>query len=110
MNITQRKPVTVGEIITEEFLIPLNITQGELADAMGVSRKTINEICNNRRSLTADTALMLSRVFDSTPQFWLNTQQRNDIWLALNSPKRRAKIEHAIFYKKIKHKKEKKRA
>lgn len=95
MNITKRKPVSVGEMINEEFLEPLGLTQGQLAEAMGVSRKTVNELCTNRRSITADTALMLATVFGNTPDFWLNLQQRNDLWRALNTPKRRARIEKA---------------
>ena len=95
MNITKRKPVGVGEMLTEEFLGPLGITQGELAAAMGVSRKTVNELCTDKRSVTADTALMLARVFGNTPDFWLNLQQRNDIWAALHTPKRLARIERA---------------
>lgn len=93
MNITKRKPVSVGEMITEEFMIPLKITQGQLAIAMGVSRKTVNELCTNRRSITADTALMLARVFGNNPDFWLNLQRRNDIWEALNTPKRKFRID-----------------
>lgn len=95
MNITKRKPVSVGEMLVEEFMKPLNITQGKLAEAMGVSRKTINELCNNRRSVTADTALMLSRALGNSPDFWLNVQQRTDIWEALNTPRRRERIEQA---------------
>jgi len=95
MNITKRQPVNVGEMITEEFLVPLGITQGRLAEAMGVSRKTVNELCTNRRSVTADTALMLATVFGNTVDFWLKLQQRNDVWRALNTPKRRARIEKA---------------
>ena len=57
MNITKRQPVSVGEMITEEFLVPMALTQGQLAEAMGVSRKTVNELCTNRRAITADTAL-----------------------------------------------------
>ena len=94
-NITKRQPVSVGEIIGEEFLEPLGITQGQLAEAMSVSRKTVNELCVNRRAVTADTALMLAKVFGNTPEFWLNVQQRNDLWKALNNPKRRARIERA---------------
>ena len=93
MILTKRQPVSVGEMITEEFLVPLGITQGQLASAMGVSRRTINEICNSKRSITVDTALMLAKVFNNTPNFWLNLQQRNDIWTALHSPKRMEKIE-----------------
>jgi addiction module HigA family antidote len=95
MNITKRQPVGVGEMITEEYLVPLGITQGQLAEAMGVSRKTVNELCNNRRSVTADTALMLATAFGNTVDFWLKLQQRNDVWKALNTPKRRARIEKA---------------
>ena len=95
MNITKRQPVSVGEMLTEEYLVPLAITQGHLAEAMGVSRKTVNELCTNRRSVTADTALMLAKVFGNTVDFWLKLQQRNDIWKAMNTPKRRARIEKA---------------
>ena len=82
-------------MITEEFLVPIGITQRQLAEAMGVSRKTVNELCTNRRFITADTALMLATVFGNTADFWLNLQQRNDVWKALNTPKRRARIEKA---------------
>ena len=95
MNITIRQPVSVGEMITEEFLVPMELTQGQLAEAMGVSRKTVNELCTNRRSITADTALMLAKVFGNTANFWLNLQQRNELWKALNTEKRRARIEKA---------------
>ena len=95
MNITKRKPVSVGEMMNEEYLVPLGITQGQLAEAMGVSRKTVNELCTNRRSVTADTALMLATVFGNTADFWLKLQQRNDLWKALNTPKRRARIDKA---------------
>lgn len=93
MNVTKRKPVSVGDMLTEEFLVPHSLTQGQLAAAMGVSRKTVNELCNNRRAITADTALMLARVFGNSAEFWLNVQQRNDLWAALNTPKRRARID-----------------
>jgi addiction module HigA family antidote len=95
MIITKRKPVSVGEMVTEEFMIPLGITQGQLASAMGVSRRTVNELCTGKRSITVDTALMLAKVFGNTPNFWLNLQQRNDIWAALHSPKRMKRIERA---------------
>ncbi len=95
MNITKRQPVSVGEIITEEFLVPLGLTQGQFAEAMGVSRKTVNELCANRRAITADTALMIVTVFCNTADFWLNLQRRNELWKALNTPKRRARIEKA---------------
>jgi antitoxin HigA-1 len=57
-----------------------------LADAMGVNRRTVNELCTKRRAITVDTALILARVCDNTVEFWLNLLQRNDLWQALNSP------------------------
>ncbi len=95
MNITKRQPISVGELLTEEFLIPMELSQGQLAEAMGVSRKTVNELCMNRRTITVDTALMLSKVFGNSAEFWLNSQRRNDLWKAMNSEKRRNRIEKA---------------
>jgi addiction module HigA family antidote len=92
---TKRKPVSVGDILTEEFLKPMSLTQGALAEAMGVERKLVNELCNDRRAVTADTALMLARVFGNSPEFWLNVQRRTDLWEALHTPKRRQRIEQA---------------
>ena len=63
MQLTKRKPATVGEILVEEFLTPLNLTQGELAEAMSVPRKHVNELCNDRRAVTAPN-LVLRRTGD----------------------------------------------
>ena len=95
MLLTKRKPATVGEILIEEFLTPLNITQSALAEAMGVPRKHVNELCNQRRSVTAATALILARVFGNSPDFWLNIQRRTDLWNALHSPAERQRIDRA---------------
>ena len=95
MLMTKQKPVYVGEMLVEEYMEPLNVTQVQLAKAMGVSRRTVNEICTNKRSVTVDTALMLAKVFGNTPDFWLNVQRRNDIWAALNTPKRIDRINRA---------------
>lgn len=93
--LTTRKPASVGEILTEEFLEPMRLTQGQLAKAMGVPRKHANELCNDRRAVTADTALILARVFGNSADFWLNVQRRVDLWEAMNTPKRRKRIERA---------------
>jgi antitoxin HigA-1 len=93
--LTTRKPASVGEILTTEFLEPMGLTQGQLAKAMGVPRKHANELCNDRRAITADTALILARVFGNSADFWLNVQRRSDLWEALNSPWERARIERA---------------
>lgn len=93
--LTMRKPAGIGEILTEEFLGPMGLTQSQLAKAMGVPRKHVNELCNDRRTITADTALILARVFGNSAEFWLNIQRRVDLWDAMNSPKRRKRIERA---------------
>ena len=95
MLATKRKPVTVGEMLVEEFMRPMGLTQGALAEAMGVQRKHVNELCNDRRAVTAPTALILARVFGNSPDFWLNVQRRTDLWQALHSPKERQRIERA---------------
>jgi antitoxin HigA-1 len=95
MLMTKRKPVTVGEILVQEFMEPMGLTQGVLAEAMGVSRKHVNELCNDRRAVTAPTALILARVFGNSPEFWLNVQRRGDLWEAMHSPRERERIERA---------------
>ncbi len=67
MLTTKRKLATVGEILTEEFMETLGLTQGALAEAMGVQRKHVNELCGNRRNVSAATALILARVFGNQP-------------------------------------------
>ena len=91
MLTTKRKPATPGEILVEEFMEPMGLTQGALAEAMGVQRKHVNELCNERRTVTASTALILARVFGNSPEFWLNVQRRSDLWKALDSPLERAR-------------------
>jgi addiction module HigA family antidote len=84
MLTTKRKPVSAGEMLTEEFMIPLGLTQGRLADAMGVPRKHVNQICNGRRAITTSTALSLAKVFGNTPDFWLKVQKRTDLWKVIS--------------------------
>src|ERR671914_730032 len=95
MLMTKRKPVTVAEILVEEFMRPMGLTQAALAAAMGVQRRHVNELCNNRRNVTAATALILARVFGNSPDFWLNVQRRSELWDAMNSPRERERIERA---------------
>jgi addiction module HigA family antidote len=95
MLMTKRKPATVGEILVEEFMEPMRLTQQALADAMGVQRKHVNQLCKDRRSVTAPTALILARVFGNSPDFWLNVQRRSDLWKAMNSLEERERIERA---------------
>lgn len=95
MLMTKRKPATVGEILIEEFMQPLGLTQGALAKAMGIQRKHVNKLCNDRRNVTASTALILARVFGNTADFWLNVQRRTGLWNALHSPRERGRIDRA---------------
>jgi antitoxin HigA-1 len=95
MLMTKRKPVGVGEILVQEFMEPMGLTQAVLAEAMGVQRKHVNELCNNRRAVTAPTALILARVFGNSPDFWLNVQRRSDLWEAMRSPRERERIKRA---------------
>jgi addiction module HigA family antidote len=95
MLTTKHKPASVGEVLVEEFMEPMGLTQGALAKAMGVQRKHVNELCNGRRNVTAPTALILARVFGNSPDFWLNVQRRNDLWRAMHSPRERQRIKRA---------------
>ena len=71
--------ITPGEILAEEFLKPMNLSQYRLARDIGVPPRRINEIVNGQRAITADTALRLGRYFRMAPQFWLNLQAHYDL-------------------------------
>ena len=71
--------ITPGEILDEEFLKPMRITQYRLARDVGVSPRRINEIVHGQRAITADTALRLGRYFGMAPEFWLNLQTHYDL-------------------------------
>jgi len=72
-------PLHPGEVLFEEFLKPMNISQNQLGRDLGVSARRINEIIHGKRSITADTALRLARYFDNSPQFWLGLQMDYDL-------------------------------
>jgi len=77
---THRRPTHPGEMLNEEFLKPMGITQSQLADAIGVPYQRINEIVNRRRGITPSTALRLAKYFQVSPDFWLNLQTRLDLF------------------------------
>jgi len=79
---TARPPTHPGEMLLEEFLIPMGITQRELADGIRVPYQRINEIINGRRGVTPSTALRLARYFGMSPDFWMNLQLRWDLYFA----------------------------
>jgi len=72
-------PIHPGEILAEEFLTPMAISQYRLAKDIGVPPRRINEIVHGKRGITADTALRLGHYFGMTPQFWMNLQGRYDL-------------------------------
>ena len=80
-----RAPTHPGEMLLEEFLVPLGITQSAFAVRLGVSFPRLNEVINARRSVTPDTALRLARVTGTSADFWLGLQQDWDLWHALRS-------------------------
>jgi len=75
-------PIHPGEILREEFLVPLGMSAHQLALALRVPATRINDIVNERRGITADTALRLSRYFGTTPKFWLNLQASYELEVA----------------------------
>ena len=75
-------PVHPGEVLFEEFIKPMNLSQNRLAIDIGVDARRINEIVLGKRSITADTALRLSRFFGNSPQFWLGLQTQYDLDVA----------------------------
>jgi len=83
---THRTPTHPGEMLIEEFLKPLGISQTELAERIHVSYPRINELVNGKRGVTPDTALRLSKFLGTTAEFWLNGQRNWDLWHALHGP------------------------
>ena len=79
---THRAPIHPGEIILEEFLKPLEMTQVAAAEKMGISLNRLNELIRGKRGVTADTALRLAKLFKMTPEFWMNLQNAYDLYEA----------------------------
>jgi len=82
---THREPIHPGEMLLEEFLKPMNLTQRELADGIHVPYQRINEVVNGKRGITPSTALRLARYFGNTEGFWMNLQMRWDLYQARES-------------------------
>jgi addiction module HigA family antidote len=77
--ISKLNPIHPGEVLMEEFLKPINLSQNRLAIDIGVDGRRINEIVLGKRAITADTALRLSRFFGNSPQFWMGLQTQYDL-------------------------------
>ncbi len=77
-----RKPTHPGEILLQEFLEPMDLSQVELARRMGVPIQRVNTLINGKRDITAETAILLSRVLKTSPEFWMNLQDALDLYEA----------------------------
>lgn len=84
MKMKKRKPTHPGMILEEHYIIPLNLNLQELADHLGLARNTLFKIRTGRASITPTIALALAEAFDTTPQLWLNLQQKYDLWVEEN--------------------------
>jgi addiction module HigA family antidote len=84
----QIKPTHPGEMLSEDFMSDYGLTAAGLAEKLGVSRQTVNEILREKRSIGPSMALRLSRLFGNTPEFWLNAQRAVDLWLAQKENKK----------------------
>ncbi|HET7584889.1 MAG TPA: HigA family addiction module antitoxin [Gemmatimonadaceae bacterium] len=76
----QRRPVHPGEMLREDFMPDYGLTVAALADSAGVSRQSVNELLRERRAVSPEMALRLSRLFGNSPEFWLNAQRAVDLW------------------------------
>ncbi len=84
----KRKPTHPGEILREDFMPDYGLTVSGLADALGVSRQSVNELLRERRALSPEMAIRLGRLFNNSPGFWLNAQQAVDLWTAFQAIKK----------------------
>ncbi|HRQ66795.1 MAG TPA: HigA family addiction module antitoxin [Xanthomonadaceae bacterium] len=78
----KRRPTHPGEMLREDFLPDYDLTVSALAEAIGVSRQSVNELLRERRAISPEMALRLSRLFGNRPEFWLNAQRAVDLWEA----------------------------
>ena len=85
------KPTHPGEMLREDFIPEFGLTTAGLAEKLGVSRQTVYELVNERRSVSPTMALRLSRLFGNSPEFWLNAQRSLDLWISERSNKEELK-------------------
>jgi antitoxin HigA-1 len=90
-------PIHPGEILREEFMKPLGLSSNALSRRLGVTAARVNEIASERRGITADTALRLARCFSTTPEFWMNLQQRYELEAARREVGLAVEREVAVF-------------
>lgn len=87
-NGIQRKPTHPGEMLREDFLPDYGLTVARLAESLGVSRQSVNELLRERRAVSPEMALRLARLFGNSAEFWLNAQRSIDLWTAAQSVKK----------------------
>ncbi len=97
MSTKKMKPIHPGEILLEEFLKPMELSQNQLANDIGVPPRRINEIVHGKRRITADTALRLAHYFKMSPQFWLGLQMDYDLDIEEDKLSKRLKKEVGIY-------------
>jgi antitoxin HigA-1 len=90
---TDRPPTPPGEMLREEFIKPLGLTQAELADKLGMPRVAVNAIINGKRSITPGTAMRLAKALGTTPEFWINGQIAVDLYDAEHDEKQVRAVE-----------------
>lgn len=93
---SHRPPTHPGEMLLEEFVKPLGLSQKELANHLGISRVRLSEILRQKRGITPDTALRLERVFGMGADFWLNLQMKWDLWHAQQNAKDLQKLKPLV--------------
>lgn len=91
-----RRPIHPGEMLREDFMPDYDLTVTALADALGVTRQTINEVLRERRAVSPSMALRLARFFGNTPEFWLNAQRAVDLWEAEQTYKKELRGIHPL--------------
>jgi antitoxin HigA-1 len=84
----KRRPTHPGEMLREDFLPDYDLTVARLAESLGVSRQSVNELLNGRRAISPEMALRLARLFGNSPEFWLNAQRAVDLWDAAQAIKK----------------------
>lgn len=84
----KRRPTHPGEMLREDFLLDYDLTVTGLAEAIGVSRQSVNELLRERRAVSPEMALRLARLFGNSPEFWLNSQRAVDLWDAAQEIKK----------------------
>lgn len=85
MSVRKRKPTHPGGILKRQYLEPLHLTITEVANDLGISRKTLSKIINENGSITPDMALRLSKALNTSAELWLNLQTNYDLWVAAHS-------------------------